>query len=250
MPNPPEPSPTEDSDGNGSTWDIPIDELMSVVAHDLRNPIAVVRASAQMAARQLARGDTDASQRRIESIVQQADRLSEMLERFLDATRAGTGQLALRRERVALAGIVSRAIERARATAGDAAARLVEVDVPEAIVGTWDPARLQRAVRALLENAYAYGEPSAPVRVWCRADDAHVRLFVSGGGPGPLPDEANRLFQPFFRGRAAADAGQAGSGLGLFIARGIARAHGGDVRRSDDGPPDTFQIEMPLDTSP
>ncbi|TMF06419.1 MAG: hypothetical protein E6I52_00460, partial [Chloroflexi bacterium] len=67
------------------------EEFMSVAAHDLRNPIAVVRASAQMAQRQINRGDTPAAQTRLKSIVDQTDRLTEMLETFLDAARLGAG---------------------------------------------------------------------------------------------------------------------------------------------------------------
>ena len=70
-----------------------------------------------------------------------------------------------------------------------------------------------------------------------------VRLTVSGGGRGPYDEEVAHLFERFYRGRSAAEAGQAGSGLGLFTARGLARLHGGDVRQVDG---DRFEIELPL----
>src|SRR5215467_9151688 len=91
-----------------------LEEFMSVAAHDLRNPIAVVRASAQMAQRQIARGDRDAANGRLQAIVEQTDRLTEMLETFLDAARISDGRLALRPERVVLREAVELAIERAR----------------------------------------------------------------------------------------------------------------------------------------
>ena len=69
------------------------EEFMSVAAHDVRNPIAVVRASAQMAQRQIARGDTVGAQGRLAAIVEQTDRLTDMLETFLDAARIGSGHL-------------------------------------------------------------------------------------------------------------------------------------------------------------
>ena len=68
-------------------------------------------------------------------------------------------------------------------------------------------------------------------------------MSVSGGGAGPDEDERQHLFERFFRGRSAANAGVAGSGLGLFTARGIARVHGGDVRYVSG---DLFEIELPL----
>jgi two-component system OmpR family sensor kinase len=102
-------------------------------------------------------------------------------------------------------------------------------------------------VRALIENAFLYGDPTAPVRVWVTPGQGRVRVLVSGGGPGPDADEAAHLFERFFRGRSAAEVGHAGSGLGLYTARGIARAHGGDVRRAASSEaPDGFEIEVPL----
>ena len=70
-----------------------------------------------------------------------------------------------------------------------------------------------------------------------------VHLVISGGGPGPGPEEGLHLFERFYRGPSAAEAGQSGSGLGLFTARGIARLHGGEVRRLDG---DRFEMELPL----
>jgi signal transduction histidine kinase len=216
---------------------------MSVAAHDLRNPIAVVRASAQMALRQVNRGDTDGAQTRLKSIVEQTDRLTEMLETFLDAARIGNGQLPLRTERVDLRDVVALAADRARLLVGEPAQRLLEIDIPEGCIGAWDRLKIVRAVRALLSNALQYGDPTAPVRVEATRVDARVRLVVSGSGVGPDADEVAHLFERFYRGRSAAEAGQSGSGLGLFTARGIARMHGGDVRRVEG---DRFEIELPL----
>jgi signal transduction histidine kinase len=216
---------------------------MSVAAHDLRNPIAVVRASAQMAQRQIGRGDANGAQTRLKSIVDQTDRLTEILESFLDAARIGAGNLPLRTEQVDLRTVTDLAVERAAALAGDQLDRAIDVDIPEDCVGIWDHARIARAIRALISNAYLYGDPAQPVTLRARRDGERVRLVVSGGGTGPDADEAAHLFERFYRGRSAAEAGQSGSGLGLFTARGIARLHGGDVRRLEA---DQFEIELPI----
>jgi signal transduction histidine kinase len=218
------------------------EEFMSVAAHDLRNPIAVVRASAQMAQRQINRGDIDGAHSRLTAIVEQTDRLSEILETFLDAARLSTGRLPMRRERVELGEVVRVAVDRARVLVGNQIDRDVEFEADDHCVGSWDRARIIRAVRALVANALMYGEPSAPVRVEARRSGNRVCLAVSGGGSGPANEDLEHLFQRFFRGRSAAEAG-AGSGLGLFTARGIARLHGGDVRRVEA---DRFEIELPL----
>jgi signal transduction histidine kinase len=219
------------------------EEFMSVAAHDLRNPIAVVRASAQMAQRQIGRGDANGAQMRLKSIVDQTDRLTEMLESFLDAARIGTGNVSLRTERVDLREVAQAAVDRAVALVGDQGERVIDVDIPEGCTGVWDHARVARALRALITNAYLYGEPSLPVTLRARRDGDRVRLVVSGGGSGPDADEIAHLFERFYRGRSAAEAGQSGSGLGLFTARGIARLHGGDVTRLEA---DQFEIALPL----
>jgi two-component system sensor histidine kinase KdpD len=196
-----------------------------------------------MAQRQISRGDVAGAQYRLRSIVDQTDRLTEMLESFLDAARIGAGNLLLKTEHLDLRTVVEAAAERARALVSEHPHRPLEVDIPDGCVGSWDRARIVRAVRALLTNAFQYGDPVQPVRVTGVRKHSRVHLVVSGGGPGPDADEAEHLFELFFRGRRAAESGQAGSGLGLFTARGIARQHGGEVRRLDG---DKFEIELPL----
>jgi signal transduction histidine kinase len=219
------------------------EEFMSVAAHDLRNPIAVVRASAQMAQRQVNRGDTAGALLRLKGIIDQTDRLTEMLETFLDAARIGSGKVPMRLERMDLREVVTLAAERARFLVGHLPERSIEMDIPDGCIGAWDRQRIVRAVRALLSNALLYGSPTEPVRVEAERISDRVRLTVSGGGRGPYDEEVAHLFERFYRGRSAAEAGQAGSGLGLFTARGLARLHGGDVRQVDG---DRFEIELPL----
>ena len=220
---------------------------MSVAAHDLRNPIAVVRASAQMAQRALSRGDEAAVRVRLAAIVEQTDRLSEMLETFLDAARSAAERLQLRREELDLREIVEWAVERARLVSGERSERRFELEAPAACVGAWDRGKLGRAVKALIENAFLYGDPSTPVRVWIKPASDRVRLLVSGGGRGPDGQEAAILFERLRQGRSAGEVGHAGPGLGLYTARGIARAHGGDVQWVASAEmPDAFELELPL----
>lgn len=219
------------------------EEFMTVAAHDLRNPIAVVRASAQMALRQMSRGNSELARSRLTAIVDQTDRLTEMIEGFVDAARLGSGRLNLRPERVNLRELVELAAERARWVGGMPTERPIDLDVPNDCTGHWDRSRIVRALRALIANALLYGDPAGRVRVRARRDGDRVRLLVTGGGPGPDKEEVEHLFERFYRGPSAAEAGHAGSGLGLYLARGIARVHGGDLRRVDG---DIFEIELPL----
>jgi signal transduction histidine kinase len=167
-----------------------------------------------------------------------------MLEMFVDAARLSAGRLPLQLEpSVDLRDVLDAAVARARQGTPEPELREVRAVVPERCIGAWDRPRLVRAVRALVSNALLYGAVSEPVSAVAACADGRVRLTISGGGPGPDVDEQTHLFERFFRGRSAAEAGQAGSGLGLFVARGIARTHGGDVRRVAG---DTFELELPL----
>jgi two-component system, OmpR family, sensor kinase len=237
-------------EGTATTERADADEFMAVAAHDVRNPIAVVRASAQMALRQIGRGDYDAARNRLQAVVVQTDRATELLEVFVDAARIDSDRLgtSLRLERLDLLDTVQMAIDRAKTFLGEAGLRRVEVDVHQGCEVTWDRARSVRALKALLDNAFMYGEPDEPVRVSATADGGIVRLCVSGGGPGPNLEESARLFERFFRGPTAAACGFSGSGLGLYVARGIARAHGGDVRAAPgaQGRADAFEMDLPI----
>ena len=233
------------------------EEFMSVAAHDLRNPIAVVRASAQMAQRQINRGDTPGAQTRLKSIVDQTDRLTEMLETFLDAARLGAGQVPLRPERLDLREVVDSAAERARMLLGETIQRGIEAQRDRGFARRRElrgdaecrGSRVGRVARMRLSQVQVphrerrFRSELVPVQVEALRVDDRVRVCVSGGGAGPYVEEVSRLFERFFRGRSAAEAGQSGSGLGLFTARGIARLHGGDVRRLDG---DLFELELPL----
>jgi len=219
------------------------EEFMAVAAHDLRNPIAVVRASAQMGLRQIERSDYDAAQRRLRAIVEQTDRLTELIEMFLDAARISADRLGLHLDRsIDLRDVIDAAIERVLRLTPETVHRPISVRMDQRCVGAWDMERLVRALQALLSNALLYGVSGDSVIVVVDVDDTYTRVQVTGGGTGPDADESAHLFERFYRGKSAADAGQAGSGLGLFVARGIARGHGGDVRRLHD---DVFELALP-----
>jgi two-component system phosphate regulon sensor histidine kinase PhoR len=197
-----------------------------------------------MALRHLARGETDPACARLNAVVEQTDRLTEMIETFQDAARVGAERIRLRLERLDLRSLAEEATERARNIGGRRSDRPVEISIPDGCVGMWDRSRVVRALRALISNAFLYGDAQVPVRVEGSRNSRFARVAVSGGGPGPNADEERHLFERFYRGPSAAEAGHSGSGLGLYTARGIARVHGGDLRRVEG---DTFELELPLE---
>ena len=116
---------------------------------DLRNPIAVVRASAQMAQRQMGRGDPEGALARLKAIVEQTDRLTDMLDVFLDAARVNGKKFPMRIEKVDLREVVEIAAERARVLLSEPGDRVLECSIPEGCVGAWDKPRIVRAVRQM-----------------------------------------------------------------------------------------------------
>jgi two-component system OmpR family sensor kinase len=136
----------------------------------------------------------------------------------------------------------------AEATAGLPAAR-VEVEVPaEAPTVAGDPLALRRALQNLVANALKHGgtPPWAAVRLAVAAGDGEVRVEVADRGPGIPAGERERLFEAFYRGERAQAAQVPGTGLGLYLVRRIAEAHGGRVEvRSEPGAGSAFVLVLP-----
>jgi signal transduction histidine kinase len=231
---------------DSSADDDAADRYLAVLVHDVRNPVAAVRANAQMAQRQARQGDSEGVHSRLLAIVQHSDLITDLLDAFLEAARVSAGRLELRRETVELPGILDDALERSQRRLGELARRPVTVAGEDGVVGQWDRERVVRASRALIENALLYGDPTRPVEVRIERGPEVVVIRVRDGGRGPAPDEAERVFERFFRGRAAAQVDYVGPGLGLFTARGIARAHGGELRIDAATAVDVFALELPL----
>jgi signal transduction histidine kinase len=201
--------------------------MMGVLGHDLRNPLNAAR----LAAATLLRGDLpDAVREKVAVIERAADRMSEMIETLLDlAWVRGQGGLPVTRVPTHLGEI-------ARGVASEFAAafpnRTVEVDARGELQGRWDPARVGEAISNLLANALAHGDPRSPVGLSVDGSAEAVVVKVRNEGPA-IPSELRPvLFEPFSRGSTSAH----GLGLGLFIVKEIATAHGGsiDVESSAD----------------
>ena len=183
--------------------------MLAAVSHDLRTPITSLRLHAEF----IEDGETRAK------IVAALDEMQRMTEDALAFIRED-----MRREETRTVDL--------HALLDSVAADLSElgheiaVEDSGRVLATCRPAALRRAVRNLLENAAAYG-----VRATVRIDrgDAELRIVVEDEGPGIAQADRERVFEPFVRLEASRSRDTGGSGLGLAIARGIVRAHGGDI---------------------
>jgi two-component system sensor histidine kinase KdpD len=203
--------------------------LLDSVSHDLRTPIATIRA----AAGSLDDRDPAEHAQIAEAIDRQAIYLDRLVTNLLDMTRIESGELKPHLRAVLLDDAVADTVERLRIPL---AGRDIRVDIPQDLPPVLvDDVFLDAIVTNLLDNAAKYSPPTAPLRLSaCRvaepgAEDGRIRLLVEDGGPG-VPDEAlGRLFEKFYRATPAPEGARRGSGIGLAIVRGLTEAIGGTV---------------------
>jgi signal transduction histidine kinase len=174
----------------------------------------------------------------------ETSRLAELVADVLDTSRIEAGTFSYRFEEVDLSRIVDEAVE---------AAVLAQQDVPVvgSVVGRLpairgDRARLRQVLGNLIENAVKYSPEGGEVRVAAAAGNGAVRIAVRDSGPGIPHDQQSRIFEKF--GRAEVEGGsKPGTGLGLFIARSIAEAHGGSLDLTSGAEPGaTFTLILPV----
>lgn len=217
------------------------DQFIGVLGHDLRTPLGAITSGAGAALLTLPEDDPERRLRVAPRIVNSAQRMERMIAELLDFANARLGgSLPLKRQLTNLQPVCEEAIMEVRAAHPDAA---LQADISGDLRGQWDADRLAQVVSNLLVNAIQHGGGTAvSVTVRPQADD--VTLAVHNGGP-PIPQQMlPSVFEPLARGGAE---GQSHSiGLGLFIARAIVTAHGGDIQVSsstDAGT--TFTVRLP-----
>jgi two-component system sensor histidine kinase KdpD len=206
--------------------------LLETVSHDLRTPLAAIRAAAGTLMDRTVELDADERRSAAASIDQDADRLNRIVTNLLDLSRVEGGALKPQLDGYDLRDLVETAIDRARPRLGS---RPVEVALGEPPPVRVDPTFVDQILDNLLENAVRYTPGDAPVAVSAvSGSDGRVRLTVEDGGPGVPDDALPRLFDKFYRVSARGPAARAGSGIGMAVVRGFAEAMGGAVaaRRS------------------
>jgi signal transduction histidine kinase len=175
------------------------------------------------------------------------DRLSRLVSALLDVTRIANGRAVLEREVCDLADVVRDVVQRLGEEARRAGSEL-ELRAITPAVGWFDPLRVDQVVTNLVSNAIRYGG-GQPIQVALEKEGRVVRILVEDRGCGIAPEHLDRLFGRFQRFHAVSAPG--GLGLGLYISRHIARAHGGDIHvRSEPGKGSCFTVELPGEVPP
>jgi heavy metal sensor kinase len=218
--------------------------LVADASHELRSPLAVMRAELDVSLR----GDGLPHEARevLESAREEVDAMTRTVDNLLTLAQVDEGRLAILRTRVELLGASEAAERPLRPLAVDKAIRL-EVD-GEPCEAHADPQRLHQALTNLIENAIKFTPRGGEVRVFTWSSEQEVGVTVVDDGPGIPEDARARVFDRFYRVDRARGRDVGGSGLGLAICREIARAHGGRVWfESREGRGSAFSLALPRD---
>lgn len=199
------------------------ERFIAMVAHDMRAPLGPIKMGAQIIARNPAVGSIAAPY--TQTIEEQVARLERLITDLLDMTRIDAGQFHIKLAPCDLAATLHKQIAHFRLVYAD---RTFALTAPDSLVGQVDEGRLVQALGNLLENAVKFSYPNTTITVTlaCPAPD-QVMLSVADEGLGIPPEKMAEIFDPFKRLESAE--GIQGFGLGLFITRGIAEAHGGTL---------------------
>jgi signal transduction histidine kinase len=199
-------------------------DFISVVAHELRTPLAVVLGCAETMASKAAELDPDVIVDLSRRAVSAGHRLEKLIADLFDMSRLRSGTLTVTPVPTSLRSIVSRAVSDSPQTLR------VGIDLEEALplVGV-DPNRLVQVLRILLENAWKHAGEDAEVDVRASREREGVRLEVSDRGPGIAPDVLHKIFDPFVQAEEPTTRSVGGLGAGLFLAQGICRLMGAGI---------------------
>ncbi|MFG2376418.1 ATP-binding protein [Streptomyces sp. NPDC048504] len=223
-------------------------ELIATVAHELRSPLTSVKGFTATLLAKWERFTDDQKRLMLETVDADANRVTRLIAELLDISRIDSGRLELRRQPVDMGAAVGRHIQ-AYVAAGQTADRfLLRVEQP--LPDLWaDPDKVDQVLSNLLENAVRHGEGTVTIDVTASAspregEETGTSVTVSDEGPGIPEESMNRVFTRFWRGSK-----RGGTGLGLYIVKGIVEAHGGTITvgRAPGGGAE-FRFMLPVGT--
>lgn len=221
------------------------DEFLSMLANELRTPLAPLRNSVQIL-RAKAQSVPELQWAR-EVIDNQVQHMSRLVDDLADMSRAGAGAIELRRERVALASAINAAVEMCRPMIEESRHQLM-VSIPvEPIHVNADPTRLAQVIANLLHNAVKYTDAPGRIEVVLERDGGEGVVRVTDNGVGIPPEMLDRVFEIFTQIDRSRERAQGGLGLGLTLARQLVELHGGriEARSEGTGKGSQFVVRLP-----
>ncbi len=216
--------------------------LMGDVSHELRTPLARIRVALELAAE-----DPVAAQDVLVDVGTDLDEIDQLIGDILTTARLDGAAAKIDRHATSVGELAERAVKRFTARHPERVLEQTIGDGDRAI--ECDPLLLRRAIDNLLDNAAKYSEASTPVTFAVHPNGTGVAFEISDRGIGMTPDDLDQAFTPFWRADGSRTRKTGGVGLGLALARRIARAHGGEVTlASTPGQGTTARLDVPLST--
>jgi signal transduction histidine kinase len=216
--------------------------IISTVSHELRSPLTSVKGYVSLLLNRWDRIEDDKKREMLAQVHHDADRVTRLVTELLDISRLETGRLVLRRQLVDVAALAASVVDKVRLTYAELDCDVrVPAEVPQVYA---DPDKLEQVLTNLVENAAKYGSLRG-MAITGVVEGGNVVVSVSDTGEGIPADDLPRVFTKFFR----RDHGRpTGTGLGLWISRGLVEAHGGELTAtSEPGRGATFTFTLPTD---
>ena len=218
--------------------------LLTSVSHDLRTPLTAIMGSASSILQSGDKLSADLQHELVQNIFDESERLSHLVNNILKLIRLEAGSMALSRQRHALDEIISSVLTKLDK---QLAGRPVNVSIPEHLpLVPLDNILIEQVLINLLENAIKFTPANSALDIVLEQDQQDIKVAVVDRGPGIQPDDADKIFDKFYRGQKPETSG-VGLGLGLAICKGIILAHNGKiwVQPRDEGGA-AFCFSLPL----
>jgi signal transduction histidine kinase len=216
-------------------------EIVSTVSHELRSPLTSVKGYTSLLLNRWDRLEDTQKKMMLEQVNHDADRVTRLITELLDISRLELGRLVLRRQLVDVRDVAALVVEK---VAMDQPALDATIDVAEDVPKVFaDPDKVEQVLTNLVENACKYASPTG-MRIGVERGEGSLIVSVTDQGEGIAAADLPQVFRKFFRRDLAKPTG---TGLGLWISRGLVEAHGGRLTASSvEGRGSTFSFTLPL----
>jgi two-component system phosphate regulon sensor histidine kinase PhoR len=223
-------------------------DFISNISHELRTPIASVKALAETL-NEGAIEDPSVAKDFLSRINAEADKLAQMVQELGELSRIESGEAPLQKRRINIAEAIGHAVNRLRAQADRAELKL-DIDIPPTLPEVMaDEARVEQVLVNLIHNAIKFTPSGGRISISAKAKDNDILVSVADTGIGISPDDLPRIFERFYKADKSRSGG--GTGLGLAIAKHIVEAHGGRIwAESTEGRGSIFNFTLPLAHKP
>ncbi len=223
------------------------DEFLSIASHELKTPLTSLKLQLQLSKRRMDKSTIafemdDSLGKTFVASLRQVDALDNLVEELLDVSKIRSGQLTLKLSQVDLSELMKEVADSFNEQLSRAKINLT-LSLEPKLVGIWDRSRMRQIALNLISNAIKYA-PGKPVEIATHLLGENAEIVVKDSGPGIPVDQQNIVFERFERASATQSA--SGLGLGLFISKRLAEAHGGMIHlESAPGEGATFKVSLP-----